>query len=310
MKFNCYLFTKDVFRLILKKIRLFIFAIWQILYHPKISPSDDTEIDIVIAVVEKDMSILSLCIEGVKKNISHPIKKIYLVSPESKLIMDFAAENNLQFVNEISILGYAPSKIGYSIFSGLNRSGWIFQQLIKLSGKVGTCRYFVAIDADHVLLKPHVFLSKGKTVFYQSFDNNIPYYNNIKRLMGVFPLHWFSYVSHKMLFDKEVLNLLHNVIEKRNCCSWDKAIIKNLKTTEHSDFSEFELYGHFIPHYQKMHVPWNEKALHIEELASFDALKKKYPGKMSVSFSSYLHTPPINQENRWVRYFNKKEIRE
>jgi hypothetical protein len=309
MKFNYYLFANDVFRLILKKIRLFAFSIWETLHHPKISPSDDTEIDIVITVVEKDISILPICIEGVKKNICHPIKNIYLVAPDNKLIKDFAAENNLQFVSEVSIFGYASNQIGYSIFSGLNRSGWIFQQLIKLSGKVGNCRYFVAIDADHVLLKPHVFLSKGKTVFYQSFDNNIPYYNNIKRLMGFFPIHWFSYVSHKMLFDKEVLTKLHASIEKRNGCSWDQAIIKNLKTTEHSDFSEFELYGHFLPHTQKLHVPWKEKALHIEKLASLNELKRKYPEKMSVSFSSYLHTLPIKQENRWERYFNIKENR-
>lgn len=306
MKFNYYLFAIDLFRLSLKKIRYFIFAFWQALYHPKISPADNIAIDVLIAVIEKDILVLPLCIEGIKKFISHPIKDIFLIAPNSKLIKDFAAANNIQFVDEISILGYAPSKINYVINSGLNRSGWIFQQLIKLSGKAGTCRYFVVIDADHVLLKPHVFLSNNKTIFYQSFDNNIPYYNNIKRLLGLFPIHWFSYVSHKMLFDKEALQLLHSAIEKHNGCPWDKAIIQNLKTNEHSDFSEFELYGHFISKANKIHIPWKERALHIENFAGISELKMKYPKQWSVSFSSYLHTPPYNHVNRWDKYFTKK----
>lgn len=299
---------KDLYRLGLRKTRLFFFTIWETLYHPGITPADNVEIDVVIAIVEKDLPVLHVCIEGLKKNVSHPVKQIYLVSPENKAIKDFAAANGLQFVSETTVLGYSPSRINYTVTTGkgLNRSGWIFQQLIKLSGRVGTCRYFLAIDSDHVLLKPHIFLSGGKTVFYQSFDNNLPYYNNIKRLMGYYPVHWFSYVSHKMLFDKEVLQQLHQTIEQRTGKQWDDAIIQNLKTNEHSDFSEFELYGHFMNSKKKLHVPWREKALHIENMASLEALQKKYPSKWSVTFSSYLHSPVLKYERSWKTLFIKK----
>ena len=303
--------VKDLYRIALRKIRLFVFKIWEALHHPKIATADDCEIDVIIAIIEKDLPVLPLCIEGLKKNVSHPIKNIYLVAPENQAIKIFAAENNLQFVNEVSVLGYSPAQINYTVSTGmgLNRSGWIFQQLIKLSGKVGTCRYFLAIDADHVLLRPHVFLSEGKTVFYQSFDNNLPYYNSIKRLMGYYPVHWFSYVSHKMLFDKEVLKQLQKTIEERNAGSWDQAIIRNLKTNEHSDFSEFELYGHFMNKAQKIHVSWREKALHIEKIASLQELQKKYPDKWSVSFSSYLHSPVLEYEKSWRNFFIKKAVK-
>lgn len=283
-------FLRYMFRKILIKTRLVIFKLWEKLYNPRICPADNCEIDVLVTVIEKDLQVLPLCIAGIKRNIAHPIKNIYLVAPENKIIQNFAAEQGLLFINENTIFGYPPNKIKYTIFSGLDRSGWIFQQLIKLSGKVGTCRYFVSIDADHILLKPHVFLSKGRTVFYQSFDYNVPYYNNIKRLLGYYPFHWFSYVSHKMLFDKVVLVNMHRQIEKRKGESWDQAIIHNLKTTEHSDFSEFELYGHFIDKRQKIHVPWREKPLHVKNLANLESLQKKFSNKMSISFSSYIST--------------------
>jgi len=305
MRFNFSLFFKDVSRLIVRKLRLFVFTIWQKVYSTADLPADDGEIDVIIAVVEKDMQALPLCIEGLRKNLAHTIKNIYLVAPANETIMAFADRHGLIFTEETSVLGYTPASIQYILDSGFNRSGWIFQQLIKLSGTIGSCRHFLVIDADHILLKKHVFLSGGKTVFYQSFDNNIPYYNNIKRLLGFYPLHWFSYVSHKMFFDKEELQRLHQAIEKRNHCSWDKAIIRNLKTSEHSDFSEFELYGHFIPAQKKIHLPWKELPLHMDKLDSLEILQRSYPGKRSVTFSSYLHTPGIKFQRGWKRYWQK-----
>lgn len=300
MPFNYSLFFKDTFRLVLRKLRLLFFTAWQKLHAAPDLPADNVEIDVVIAVVEKDMQALPLCIEGLRKNLAHPVKNIYLVAPANEKIQAFAKQNGLVFTDETTVLGYTPQSINYVLESGFNRSGWIFQQLVKLSGNTGTCRYFLVIDADHILLKKHIFLSGGKTVFYQSFDNNIPYYNNIKRLMGFYPVHWFSYVSHKMLFDKEELQRLHSAIEKRNNCAWDKAIIQNLKTTEHSDFSEFELYGSFLPKQKKIHLPWKERPLHIDKLDTLQALEKAYPHNNSVTFSSYLHTPGIKfQKNYW-----------
>lgn len=306
MRFNFSLFFKDASRFLLRKLRLFVFNIWQKTSSTDDLPADDCEIDVVIAVIEKDMAALPLCIEGLRKNLAHTIKNIYLVAPANEKIENFAEQHGLIFTQENTVLGYTPASINYVLDSGFNRSGWIFQQLIKLSGKIGTCRHFLVIDADHILLKRHIFLSGGKTIFYQSFDNNIPYYNNIKRLLGFYPVHWFSYVSHKMFFDKEQLQRLHEAIEKRSQCSWDTAIIRNLKTSEHSDFSEFELYGHFMPSQKKIHLPWKELPLHIDKLSSLEILRQSYPGNRSVTFSSYLQTPGIKFQKGWKRYWKNK----
>jgi Family of unknown function (DUF6492) len=173
---------------------------------------------------------------------------------------------------------------------GLNRSGWIYQQLVKLSGRAGTSRYYLATDADHILLQPHTFITNdNRSVFYQSAEYNIPYYRAIKKLLGFYPLTLFSYVSHKMLFDKEQLKELQLKIETNAAGkqSWDRVIISNLSSDEVSDFSEFELYGNFVPAEKKILLPWKEKMLAIDKPVSYDELQRLYPGKLSVTIPYY-----------------------
>jgi len=285
--------------MILKKIfRLYLYGFRKVLYHilsfthtKKINADYNQEIDVIILSVEKDLAVLPVTLEGVRNNVCHRIKDIYLVSPDSQPIKTFAEKNHLKFVNEESVFGYKPAAINFTIYTGLDRSGWILQQLIKLSGRIGSCRYFLTIDADHVLLKPHAFFSTdGKMIFYQSEEFNLPYYKNIKKLLGFFPVSRLSYVSHKMIFDKEKLKALHRLLEKRagDKFSWDKVITNSLDANEISGFSEFELYGNYLPAEVKQRVPWKDKAIPTNEIRGLDSLRKLYPTYSTVTFSSYL----------------------
>ncbi len=277
---------------ILQKTRHIFYIIWKAFYSLEITPNKSIVIDVVIPAIESDLSILPLCLQGIRDNVKHSIGNIYLVSPESKTIREFATQHGLVFIEETSVLGYSPSDINYVVYTGLNRSGWIFQQLIKLSGRVGTAEYFFVIDADHILLKPHVFIAaNNKMVFYQSSECNIPYYRNIKKLLGRFPVSWFSYVSHKMLFKKAELAALHKAIEANSQLgtSWDKIIIASLDTNDRAGFSEFELYGNFIDKDKKITLPWKDKMLKRDKLASYDELRQAYPGHLSITFPHYLN---------------------
>ena len=142
----------------------------------------DIEVDIVIPLVEKDLRIFPLCLEGVRRNVTHKIKDIYIVAPEDPQIIDFCKKQQLTFINEESVFGYKPSALNLITEDGTNRSGWLFQQFIKLSGKIGTCRYYLCIDADHIPIRPHTFMTdKGETVFYMSKEKHQPYYDLIKK---------------------------------------------------------------------------------------------------------------------------------
>lgn len=249
-------------------------------------------IDVAVMVLEKDLKILPLCLEGIKKCVKNNIDDIYLISPKSSIIEDFCLSNRLTYLIEDKVLGYSPKELDIIVDTNLglvNRSGWLFQQLVKLSGNVGKNRYTLFIDADHVLLKEHLFLtSNERTIFYMSEEYNWPYFENINKLLKRnIKCPSLSYVSHKMLFDKEKLFDLHHKIEDvHSGQSWDKTIISLYDRHQSSGFSEFELYGCLFGN-NGIWKPWREKRLHYAEITDYSSLVDEYSNYMSVTFPSF-----------------------
>ena len=278
----------------LRKIRYRLFA-WQ--PHPALRPADEA-IDVVIPIIAKDLAILPLCLEGVRRQVAHQVKQIYIVAPAQQDIVHFCEQQQLQFVDENSVFGFPPSELGLHIHASdgrtPDRSGWLFQQFVKLSGRIGQCRHYLCIDADHVLIRPHVFLTdSGDTVFYMSYEQHQPYYDNIQRLLPGMPLASLSFVDHKMLFDKEVLASLHSRLSQPSGKSWTDVIVDSYDRREISGFSEFELYGNFCD--RKVLRPWLQKRLGYSQLADYDTLCRRWSsGRWSLTFPDYIQPKPLN----------------
>lgn len=258
--------------------------------HPRLKPLD-TDIDIVIPICEKDLAILPLCLEGVRRNVPHRLAGIYIVAPESEKIRTFCRESGLHFVHEEQVLGYSPKDRKVLIGeSKRDRSGWIYQQLLKLAGSVGKSPYFLVIDSDHILLRQHVFITDDKRlVLYQSNEYHRPYYDNIQRLMHWYPQSPLSFVAHKMIFDRKLLARLREEIEQANPgMKWDEAIYHHLNLNDVSGFSEYELYGNYVPEERKVCLPWLQKQLGYSKLNDYDALEKKFCKRYrSITFPAY-----------------------
>lgn len=272
-----------------RKIRYRLFS-W--LPVKKVTPSTEP-IDVIIPIIAKDLETLPLCLEGVRHCVEHPIKDIYIVAPDDAAIKEFCSSNNLKFIHEESVLGFGPKDMGMTITfpdgKTINRSGWLFQQFIKLSGNVGTCRHYLCIDADHILIHPHSFLSDdGKTVFYMSYEEVQPYYDNIHKLFPDMQLASLSYVDHKMLFDKQRLATLHQQLEKGGEKPWYQVIMDSYDRSQQSGFSEFELYGNYTPSEEKVLRPWLQKMLRAKDFADYATLQKRWKGKRwSLTFPAY-----------------------
>lgn len=270
----------------LRKIRYRLFS-WK--KFPILEPSKDP-IDVVIPIIAKDLHILPLCLEGIRHCVVHPVQAIYIVAPVQEEIIRFCETHHLQFVDEKSIFGFSPKELNIQYVNEngnvRDRSGWLFQQLVKLSGKVGTCRYYLCIDADHVLIHSHVFLTKEyKTVFYMSYEEHQPYYDNIQHLLPGLPLDTLSYVDHKMLFDKEQIEALHQALGGEQ---WIKTILDNYDSHSHAGFSEFELYGNFVQ--DKVKRPWLQKTLRYNKLADYERLCEKWKkSRWSLTFPDYMN---------------------
>lgn len=272
----------------LRKIRYRLFA-WQ--RHKLLTPSQEP-IDVVIPATHKDLHILPLCIEGVRRQVPHPVSQIYIVAPPVDEVQRFCDTHGLQFVDESSVLGFGPRdlnlQITYADGHTRDRSGWLFQQLIKLSGLVGTCRHYLCIDSDHVLIRPHVFLTDdGRTVFYMSYEEHRPYYDNIHRLLPDLPLDTLSYVDHKMLFDKTQIHQLHAALTQRSGKPWIDTVTDGYDRHMEAGFSEFELYGNFVT--DKVRRPWLQKRLPYSRLSDYGTLQRQYSrSRWSLTFPDYM----------------------
>ncbi len=256
------------------------------------APLPGSEIDVVIPVTRKDLAVLPLALEGIRRCVSHPIAAIYIVASPDPAVMEFCRDKGVEFVDERSVLGYGPSALG--VTAGIpprDRSGWIFQQLLKLSGAVGHSPRFVTVDADHVMLQPHTFVAAdGRLCFYQSKEYHRPYYEGMRRLMGLEPDSALSYVAHKMVFDRELLASLRSRIESCNPgMKWDEAIVASIDRHELSGFSEFELYGNYVPAGRKYRLPFRNHHLPASAMADYRELVRRYVRRCrAVTFPDYL----------------------
>ena len=146
--------------------RQILCKLWELQRQRHMEPSA-TPIDIVIPIIRKDLDILPLCLQGVRRHVNQNVKNIYIIAPDDADIKSFCQREQLVYVDETSVLQMAPKELGLVATrtngTKVDRSGWLFQQLVKLSGNIGTCDYYLTIDADHILMQPHIFLTADDT---------------------------------------------------------------------------------------------------------------------------------------------------
>lgn len=203
-------------------------------------------IDVLIPVAAKDAGTLPAVVRSIRQYVKHPIGQIVIVAPKRSNLVALCRKLNLRFVNENTVLPIAKKNIRYSS-AKWERSGWLFQQFLKMSGDT-LCRAenFLVMDADTVLIRPHVFISGNKPVFYCRNWSQPEYFKTYRRLMGSGRAAPVSFVAHYMLFNKAKLARLKRIIEARHHTSWYTAIMRCMDKTKPYAFSEFETYGNFL----------------------------------------------------------------
>lgn len=208
-----------------------------------------TKIDVLIPAIEKDIKVLPYVIDSVRKYVLHPIGRIIIVSPNSERIKALCRRKGCRFVDENTVLPITKKHIVYRT-SSWDRSGWLFQQLIKLSGdSLCSQRFYLVIDADTVLIRPHTFRLNKRTIFYCRNWSRAEYFVTYRKLLGKKAARPTSFVTHYMLFEKTKVAALKREIEAKHNMSWYNAIIKNINKSKQITFSEFETYGNY--HYAR-----------------------------------------------------------
>lgn len=229
-------------------------------------------IDVVIPTHPKDINILRYCIDSVKKNIKHPIGDIFIISSKNPTIEKIAKENKCVFIDECNVIrNLSPNDIKY-IINGKDRSGWLFQQLIKLSvNNISRKKYCLVIDSDTIFNRPIKYLHQGKIILNVSDERHEPYYVAYRNIFKEDIISEDSFVAHAMLFDCHILSEMQHHIETLNKKDWITTILNNVEYTDISGFSEYETYGNYIlrhhPSKVKLEYWFNKSINHYNEFA-------------------------------------------
>lgn len=203
-------------------------------------------IDVLIPAIEKDLATLPYVIDAVRTHVKHPIGEILIIAPKKQRMIEFCRAKNCTFIDENTVLPITKKDIHYRSRTW-ERSGWLFQQLLKLNGdKLCTADYFLVIDADTVLITPHLFRQKGKTIFYSRNWSQPEYFVTYKKLMGRRASSSSSFVTHYMLFERKKLYQMKREIEAKHQKPWYSAILSSMNRTKQFAFSEFETYGNYL----------------------------------------------------------------
>lgn len=200
-------------------------------------------LDIVCVTRDAESEILPLSIASVHANLRHPVGTFWLIAPADSKLREMAARLGCRYVCEDELLPLRRKDIDYQ-FLDADRSGWLFQQLLKFSADqlVSNDRYLV-LDGDTVLLKPQVFQHQGKDVLLHSEQFHAPYFDALMALLEIEPKTLLSCVAHHMLFDRGKLAALKAHVEARSGTDWVTAIRNATDLSDRSGFSEYETYG-------------------------------------------------------------------
>jgi len=248
-------------------------------------------LDICYVAIDKDFETLIHSIEFAKRNVRHPIANIFVVSTSGSLIENFCKEHDIHFIDESSVTELKKSEIDFN-FGGLNRSGWILQQMIKLSvDRFCKSQSILVLDADTMITRPQIF--RNKEVLFLSFsdERHIPYREFFSRITG-FQYPRISFVSHHALIDVDVLASLKQHIENRCGTHWETALVDNFDRDTMSPMSEYDLYGFFtLNHYDQRLLRltyWENKSFPRSRLPIvLEALSKTAPRYKSISFHEH-----------------------
>ena len=258
--------------------------------QPVVNPSY-LKIDIVIPAIEKDLDTLPYVIDFARANVLHPVTNVYIVSPDSEKIKKVCSDKHCIYIFEENLLPITKSDIDYCVGT-LDRSGWMYQQFLKLSGNCFcTEENYLLLDSDTLLIKPQVFERDGKYIFNFSDEYHKPYFDVYERLLGYPASAPVSLTSHHILVNKNKLHQLKVDLELKNGLVWYDAILHAIDRSEPSSHSDYDTYGQYVLASMKEDVYleyWYNRSIRRQFISDVYNLSNMYRKKFkSLSFHSW-----------------------
>jgi hypothetical protein len=204
--------------------------------------------DCVIPFGPNENSVIHFCIQKARENIIG-LRNIYVVSytpdfynPEAITIYEKEYPFSYEDVNS-----YIKS----------SRTGWYLQQFLKLYAHKAIedlSEYFLILDSDTIFLNKISFFDQDIPLYATGTEYHIPYFENMNRMhSSLNKCVPYSGICHHMIFKKEYLKNIIDMIEQRNEKDFWRCALESISPGQqpYSGFSEYELYFAYINTYKK-----------------------------------------------------------
>lgn len=197
----------------------------------------------VIPFHKKDHLILPYCVASLKQN-AEGLGKIFIVSAEDpeEEGCEWISETTFSFTKE-DVLTYIPDT---------TRTGWYFQQLLKLSvfDVIKTDKpYILIFDSDCIMKKPVSFFQDGHPLFATGLtEYTESYFIHMNKIIPGLDrqIPEISGVTHHSLFSREILGELLSKIERIHGIPWWQALLSHVSPESYfAGMSEYELYFNY-----------------------------------------------------------------
>ena len=257
----------------------------------RVDRRSELPLDVLIPAAEIDWGVLSVAIDGVKRNLAHPVGTIWIVTALGSKAAKVADEQGCEVVDERDVLPIRRDDIDYH-FGSVDRSGWLFQQLLKLTADtISSSDHVLVIDADTVMIRPQSFTCGNKVVLFHSGEYHPPYFEAYRAVTGQAPATRVSCTTHHMVLRRESLQGLKALMERHRSVPWWQAVLDTCVYESVSGFSEYEVYGNYeLSSGGRLARRWWRNAIAPRsELTDLDGLSRRYRGGLrTVSFHYYL----------------------
>lgn len=217
--------------------------------------------DIIVPVAAKDIDFVPLTVSYLRRNIIGA-NKVYVITNQKNIskLKNLVSDTEFYIIDENTLLESLSYNVVRRILFNIwakaaSQTGWYFQQLLKFAFAHTKYAgdYYLTWDADSLPLNAINFFNKEQPLFTKKIEYHEPYFDTIKRLIGIERQVDYSFIAEHMLFKSEIVRELTAAIEQSDVDGnpWFEKI---LNACDFSDgkanlFSEFETYGNYCAKY-------------------------------------------------------------
>jgi hypothetical protein len=210
------------------------------------SPNVIPEVGVFIPVAPKDYDKISFCVSSLREYLLNPIHQIILCGRNDFQLRQLCEKFECEFIDESAIAPIKKSDIQIHA-NGIDRSGWVFQQILKLSlFQCVNVDNALIWDADTCLNRKMLFAYDGVSVIEYDTYFHQPYFSSATKLLGKIPNLEVGFTCHKLLVNRIYMQEMFELIEHNCDKKWFEAFLEAIDINEASSISEYMMYSLFM----------------------------------------------------------------